>query len=382
MMKMSFDMIGGLVDMLGLVMPRCDSRAALQEFNNKLQAFSLFEYADMVLGRSPATQSTLITLVEKAFELDGFHAIWATEGLGQFYAEKAWEREKGPRKLLSDQVVRCLPSCSLPALHAGMGLSIANRLIGTIDLNTPPSKIRDVLQAFIRICQDNSREGYTGAAYESLGLAVRNLYPHLVHTIDVHIAEIDLELADYFWHGVGRGIYFAPTNFLPITNSLCRAVTMAQQEPRHELGRINAMAGLAWAATLVNIRQPEIMETILKYWGPQLSNGEAFANGVGSSVIIWSHSVPVDPHLAAFRRHSPDPSNPAAVELWNKWVRGPCEMALRHYAGIVEEHNSFGELFRYQSLPDFVCLLSEGSRSGQRSSSAQRAQMPEGVEGP
>ena len=129
---------------------------------------------------------------------------------------------------------------------------------------------------------------------------------------------------------------------------------MSWREPPHEQGRLNALAGLVWAMTLVNIRHPEIMETFLKHHGDQVSQSSAFSNGVSSSIMIWYDSAPNDPYLTAFRQYQPDPSKPALVQLWNSQVRVPCEDALQHYYGVLKDGVGLGEVFRYQHLPELV----------------------------
>jgi hypothetical protein len=129
---------------------------------------------------------------------------------------------------------------------------------------------------------------------------------------------------------------------------------MLQLEAPHTLGRLNVLAGLAWALTLVNIRYPEILETFLKHHGDLLSTSDAFANGVSSATMIWYDMTWNDPYLKAFCRHQPDPSDPDLVKLWNRQVRGPCLEALQHHYGMLKEQHRLGEVFRYQSLPELV----------------------------
>src|SRR5262249_11421336 len=173
------------------------------------------------------------------------------------------------------------------ALHAGMGLSFANRLLETIKPGSPGGRVREVLGQFVELCKENSTNGYQGAAYESLGLVARNLYPHMVRSIDQQLSAIHGDLVGYFWHGVGRAIYFAPTNFWPDGRSPDRGVEMALRVSPHEVARLNSLAGLTWALTLVNIRQPEIMQSLLKRQGRLLNEDGAFSNGLSSAIIIW-----------------------------------------------------------------------------------------------
>ena len=85
----------------------------------------------------------------------------------------------------------------------------------------------------------------------------------MVRIVDRGLSAIDPDIVGYFWHGVGRGLYFLPINALPCSSSTWRAVEMAHEEAPHTLGRLNALGGLAWAVTLVNIRHPAILEAFL-----------------------------------------------------------------------------------------------------------------------
>jgi len=242
-----------------------------------------------------------------------------------------------------------------------MGLSFANRILETITPQSSESKIREAVRQFVVLCRNNARDGYAGAAYESLGLVARNLYPEIVQIIARQLSETGNELVAYFWHGVGRAIYFAPTNFLSWNSSPWRGVEMTQREPTNETARRNALAGFVWALTLVNIRQLEILEAFLKHHGHEVTANDAFSNGVTSAIIIWHDSTEGDHYIAGLIQHQPDPSDPMLVELWNSQLKRPCEDAQRYYP-VLKKHRCLGEVFRYQSLPRLVEQLDGKTR--------------------
>jgi hypothetical protein len=257
-----------------------------------------------------------------------------------------------------------LPAKSLAALHAGIGLAFANRVLEPIKSPCASDDIRHALRRFITLCQENSRPCYVGATYEALGLVARNLYPQLVQPIDQQLTRIREDLPSYFWHGVGRALYFAPTNFLPHSQSASQVVEMTQQEPPHELGRRNALAGLIWAMTLVNIKQPEILESFLKQHGARLPDVEAFSNGIGSALIIWRDSTEDDPFLKQFCQHRTNISDPRLSDLWTNLVRRPAEDALRRVYPALKQAESIGEVFRYRSLAGLVERLEREKQAG------------------
>lgn len=377
-MKVLLNMMQVSAETLKVLVPGHDSRVVWQEFGNKLAAFELFENVDSVLNLNANSGIPLSQLVEKTYALETYHSVWATEGLGHYQTEMCWDQTGVPRNLLRESRPDALPARSLTALHAGMGLSLSNRLLKGIGPGSSKKKIRDVLQEFVNLARDNSRPGYVGAAYEAFGLVTRLLYPHLVQIIDGELLEINENQAGYFWHGVGRAIYFTPTNFLPFNNSPWRAVAMAQREPTHETGRLNALAGLVWAMFLVNIRHPEILETLLKRQGSELSQNDALSNGVSSAIMIWRDSTDDESFKALFE-HQPKSPDPAVVQLWTDQILQPCESALRRWYPVLKKHDCLGEVFRYQSLPDLVARLETGRGHDRRYPVSERTNQ-EGAE--
>jgi hypothetical protein len=352
-LKLSFVLMQQSVEAMKPFVPGRQNRLAWQEFQNKLQAFYLFEHADSILRLPFNTYVPLDELMNRVSTLEPFLAVWVAEGVGHHYADSCWKHNGTPRNLLNaEQSAKLAPSLMTP-LHTGMGLSFADAALRSVDLqNRSGAGIAEAVQSFVRLCRTNSQAGYVCAAYESLGLVARNLYPQTVNAIDHLLTEIDPELAAYFWHGVGRAIYFAPTRFLPDSSTFWQAVEISQREPPHMLGRLNALAGLAWALTLVNIRQPQIIEDLFRRYGDQLVASGGFSNGVCSSIMIWYDSAPTDPFLSAFREYKPDSSDSRAKSFWEEYVRRPCEDALRHY-DLVKGQDRIGELFCYRLLPEW-----------------------------
>ena len=357
MTKMTFEMMQQSAGVVKLLIPGGDTHIAWQEFQNKLQAFDLFEHVDVTLNLRPGFAVSLPALVEKAEELGPYLAVWAWEGLGRYYAETHWESQGTPQHLLTADYVRTLPLRSLIPLHTGMGISLADHLLATLKPQSPASEIDTTLRQFIALCEDNSRTGYTGAVLEALGLVTRLRYPHIIRIVDGGLSVIAPDVLGYFWHGVGRGLYFLPINALPCSSSTWRAVGMAHEEPPHTLGRLNAMGGLTWALTLVNIRHPEILATFLKRYGDVLAADDAFSTGVSSSLMIWYDIERDDPYLRAFLQHQPDPSHPRLMQLWNSQVREPSQDALQRYYGVLKARHGLGEAFRHQALSALVDRL-------------------------
>ncbi len=332
-------------------------RLALAELENKYEVFNLVKNVRSLLSVPESGEFPLGEMIEKAYSLGAFPDLWAVEGLGHDYAEHAWERRKPLQNLLTDEKAKVLPAKSLTMMHAGIGLAFAEKLLPQLTPYSPHGEVGNVLEQFIALCQENSREGYVGAAYESLGLVTRTWHPYLVTKVDAYLSEISDELLGHFWHGAGRALYFLPLYFVP---GLLSPWIAADEEPPHEIGRRNAAAGLAWATTLVNIRQPEIMLHLLNQRGEQLARTDAFANGVASACVVgWdiTPGTPGDVFIKSFCQFKPPTSDKKLLDWWQMLAGNECQDALQTFHPELKKHNLLGEVFRYQSLADLTARL-------------------------
>jgi hypothetical protein len=298
--------------------------------------------------------------VKAAYALGQFPDLWAVEGLGHHYTMTffpRWGKGQPVRGILTDGQASVLPDKSLTMMHAGLGLAFAEKLMDRITPYSPASDIRGVLQEFVTLVKDNARNGYEGAAYESLGLVTRFWHAQMVNIVDQYMQEVEPEAVGYFWHGVGRALYFFPTYFVP---GLLSAWIPVQQEPPYELAKLNMIAGLTWATTVVDIRQPQIMESILKYQGDIVSKTSAFTNGVMSALIMGSDITPGDAYIKQFLEYKP--SDPQMAELWTRLIACPAKDAVERIYPVLKKHNRLGEVFRYQDLPELVARLEGGRR--------------------
>ncbi len=326
--------------LLEVAMP-AGTRVVWQELRNKLEAFESFRDVDRVLGFEDLPAAGLEGQVEHAERSDPYLALWLTEGLGFAFAEAAWEHEE-PRDLLRQPALDGLPAASLIPLHTGMGLSLARQLLPDLDPSDPAADVATALERFAGLCQRNARDGYALAAYEALGLVVRQLAPDAVAEIDrvlLSRAGAGEVPRGAFWHGIGRGLYFAASQVPP--GSLGRAVDKLRREAPAGAPRRNAVSGLAWAVTLVNFRQPAVLEAWLEDQRFLAGEGAAAGNGIASAVLLWASAAGEEGHFEAFRSHPP---RAGAAERWRRLVTEPCDRAL---AGWPEIQNGPGpgELF-------------------------------------
>lgn len=352
------------------IVPSEDNLLRWQELQNKVEVFVLVPSVPVLLRLSskppyPSVQEG----VERAYTLEPYPALWGVEGLGYWYGNTFWERHETPHHILRQERAGDLPAKSLLMLHAGMGLSFAQHYMRMVNHLSPTADIGQVLQQIIALCRDNSRPGYEGAAFESLGLVTRSgtfsgdARPEvMVQIVGQQLAHLAPEVAGYFWHGVGRAIYFLPINYVPYYGSIWHAVEMVEQEALDEFAWLNAMAGLSWGVAMVNIRQPAIVANVLPEHDAQLAANDAFAYGVATSTVMRYDTTPEAPFIDPFYQYQPDPAVPGLTQLWDSQVRQPVQEALHDYYPVLKEESRLGEIFRYQSL---LARRSHCGKSGQ-----------------
>ena len=344
-LKLAFSMMQQAAYMGRMLMPGQAHRMVWQELTNKLQAFDLFAHVDVVLALPKRADLSLRAALERAEALGSYRSVWAAEGLGHYYTALHWERQGTPRALLADER-SAAPSRWLVPLHVGMGLALAERVLQSVSSSRPEADIGPALEQFVGLCRQNARPGYTGAALEALGLVTRLAHPHLAPLIDQWCAVAGPEMQGYFWHGVGRALYFLPAYAPPYAQALWGMFASARREAPHDLARRNMIAGLMWAAALVNIRHPEIVAALIQRDDDVWRADGAGVNGMSAALLIWRDMVPGDPYLHAFCHYQPAANDPRASR-WSDLARAACEQARRCYDAMAQTRQPLGEVFRY-----------------------------------
>lgn len=327
--------------------PTAEGCSAWRELLDKLEVYRLVRGVGERIGvPAPGEPFDLETLVARAYALDDFAALWAVEGLGHDFAERVWpDRGPHPRGLLAGERAAGLPAKSLLMLHAGIGLAFAQRLLGELPPDAPAERIRSTVADVLELCRNNSRPGLEGAAMESLGLVTRTFHGDRVGAVDGALRALDDEAArGFFWHGVGRALYFLPINFLPAGDATWRPFDMGFAEASDPVARRNVLAGLGWAFTLVHMRRPELMTgLLLAPHGARLEREVGFSDGVASSVVMRTDTTPGAPLVRAFLDHSP----PAATAgRWRALVVDPARRALDEVYPRLRREGRLGEIFR------------------------------------
>jgi hypothetical protein len=168
--------------------------------------------------------------------------------------------------------------------------------------------------------------------------------------------ELSFPLRGLFWHGVGRSLYFVPTNFLPIPGAHERMAKSAAAEASHIDDRRQVMAGLIWAVTLVNLPQPAVIRSLLPICS-SLKIRPEFTNGLISALLSWSHMAPGDRrYLKNFTR--PLPAHDRDAVLWKSWIETPAREALENILPGLERRNNIPALYTYRT-PEELRELSD-----------------------
>lgn len=337
-------------------------RLAWQGLQNNYEVFNLVKHVSSLLNvPAEGKDFDLARLVDEAYALGAYPDLWAVEGLGHIYALTFWNKGVPVRGVLTDKRSEVLPAKSLTMMHAGIGLAFAQQLMNTVTPYSDREDVRKVVREFITLCDENSRPGYVGAAYESLGLVTRFWHSQMVGIIEEQLREVAPHALGYFWHGAGRSLYFQPLFFIPGLLSPWLAI---EREAPHEFAFDNMTAGLAWATTIVNVRQPQIMENFLRLQGERVSRTPAFANGLMSTLIMGIDITPGDSYIKRFLEYRPNSTDARLNDLWERLVGQPGREAVYRIHPILQKHDCLGEVFRYHpSLSYFASRLEKGGSS-------------------
>jgi hypothetical protein len=322
---------------LGALMPESMNRTAWLEVANKLSAYRMFASADRLMDpsdRAVALRSAL-PLVQG---LNSYSAVWAMEGVGYYYALAGGQ--------LTATDVCELPRYTRIPLHTGAGLALAESALRSMAQRAAGHMLGD----FWKCCRTAAIAGYEEVLFEALGLVAATLYPSLVAELSNCLTMISEEQSDLFWHGIGRGLYFSPAAFMPLAEARNRAYKQSQCWPATDNGRRNALAGLAWAMTLVNIRDPEVVYCWLRDHADECRKNDAVRNGMTSALVVWLSADPEDRYVDALARFQPADNDPRFAELWDVTVRRACRDA-RQLVTSLSSDDLAAQVFRVRPLP-------------------------------
>jgi hypothetical protein len=363
---------------LAAASPRPRGRLHWRELGNKLEAFEIFRHAE-VQARAAGPALPLAALVERATDLVPYRRLWTLEGLGYGHAEGRAAhaaRSPEPRGWLAAGAAG-LPAASLIALHCGIGLSLARRLLAA-SARAPAAELRRKLAAYVADCRELAWPGHAAPLLEALGFIARLRLARRAGEVASALAQLDEEAHACFWHGLGRALYFLPRHALPGPGTARRLFAALTLEAPAGEGRENALAGLAWAVTLVNLRHPQVLEELLASQAPWVAAAPGFAHGIGAAVFVWHDCTPQDPYLASWRRHRPEPAGGELARRWERQVSGPAEHALARARGPHRSRRAvdLGDLFRVR--PETIADAAGGAGGAALVASGPSAARPSG----
>jgi hypothetical protein len=335
---------------------------------NTMEIFTLVRNNPEKLGIPEHGEIDLAAFQAKAYGVGDFENIWTVEGLGHVFSQRTWilRHNVSPdaKGILIDGQAECLTEKSLCMMHAGLGLCLAESLIKQVTLKGSEKEVERVLRTFIRLCKENSRPGYAGAALESLGLVTRTFNYPLLDLVQRVLADTDAEAWQYFWRGAGRGLLFSPGH---IAQPVFSPWITAELEAPNEYAFNSLKAGITWATNVVNMRHPSIMEDVIKRRGAAEEKTGSIRHGVAASTTMAMATTPNHPVVHQYLQYKPKSQDPKVHELWDKLVREPVYRAVHRYQPILARHNRLEEVFRLQDLDALVDRL-EASESNVRQS--------------
>ena len=318
----SAEALGGL--------PRGLNGAWWQETANKLEVCELF------VNAGGLKSVDLVQAVRQCDSLDPFSRPWVLEGVGYDLAGQALGSGRPCDKLLQGPQTAGIPHHALLTLHTGAGMAF-----GRAALAERARGIGPMLQRHWQRCKDNAGGHWAEMMFESLGFVAATLNRELIPEIRRELGGWPAELADSFWHGVGRGMYFLPSTLAPISAMRRYVLVESRRMAPEGVGRKNVFAGIAWAVTLTNLRHPEVIAS----WLEEQEEEAAFRNGVASALAFWLLCVPEDQYVSRLSRYRPHDGSPRLESLWETLVVSSCEDARVWSAG-PEAATSAAILFR------------------------------------
>lgn len=321
---------------------------ALQELRNKVEVFLLVMEAANLLHIPKEGPLPLPDLVQNAYGLGPYQALWAVEGLGHEYGDRYFKMGIEPREILSEASWPNLPHASLLMLHAGIGLSFAKQTLAHSNSATTDAQLTQQILEIIRLCRANVRPGYLGPSLESLGLVVRTFNPDLFARVDPILRTHAPEVRPYYWHGVGRALYFLVGNWLPCSDPFL--FQQGLEVSNDELSALNVYAGLSWAFLMVNQPSPEALDHLLiRPFHERIGWNAGFVNGIASSAMMRFDTTPDAPFISSFGAYCPEGSA-AAREPWEALMGRPYRYALTQLYPAIRRENRLGDLFAVRDL--------------------------------
>src|SRR6266571_4686427 len=311
-----------------------DQTLFAKQAKNTSYIFALVRNNPEKLGIPKSGAFDLAHFMDKAYGIGDFENIWSVEGLGHVYSQRTWSGREDAEGILIEGQAAHMPEKSLTMMHAGLGLCLAESLMKQLTPDSSVSETERVLKTFIKLCKNNSRQGYVGCALESLGLVTRCFNYPMVDLVQRVLADVDETAWEFFWRGAGRALYFSPGHMVqPLFSPWIAAEQEAPNDRAHKILR----AGITWPTNIVNMRQPEIFEDLIKRRGSMEENEGTIRHGVAASTTMAMDITPNHPVVKSYLEYKPKSSDPKVIALWDKLVHEPVYRAVNRYQPILKK---------------------------------------------
>lgn len=268
--------------------------AVLRETGGRFETFARFQTA-AATARSAASLKAAVSRVAGS----PWPRLWAVEGTAFGWARARLRRGGGPTAL--ETALAVAPRRLLLPLHTGVGMALAWQRLGRA-----PSAVSGIVALGRRI----ARPGCAAAVVEPLGFVTRVLRPRGLPAL---AAAAPPEWRPALWHGGGRGIYFSPAALRPGVGAA--AFARGVEDSPAGVPRDAALAGVAWALTLVHLLRPRLVALVLEEQEQQFTGSEwrAVLGGVAGALVVWTSVYGEDGVWRAFLA-----AVPAAVEHYRR----------------------------------------------------------------
>ena len=329
-----------------------------QQAKNTRYIFTLVRNNPEKLGIPKSGEFDLAHYMDKAYGVGDFEAIWTVEGLGHVYSQRTWQLKwdcsEDAHDILVEGQAAHMPDKSQTMMHAGLGLCLAESLMKQLNPDSTTRETERVLNTFIKLCRNNSVQGYVGCALESLGLVTRCFNYPMVSLVQKVLADIDETAWEHFWRGAGRALYFSPGHMM---QPLYSPWIAAEDEAPDDRVLNILKAGISWPTNIVNMQNPAIFEDLIRRRGEEEEAAGTIAHGVGASTTMACDITPHHPLVKEYIDYVPSSSDPKVKELWTKLVHDPAYKALHRYQPVLKAHKMMDEVFRFQDLDALVDRL-------------------------
>lgn len=329
-----------------------------RQAKNTRYVFTLVRNNPEKLGIPKTGEFDLATYMDKAYDIGDFENIWTVEGLGHVYTQRVWKLKwnlsEDAHDIMSEGQAAHMPAKSLTMMHAGLGLGLAESLLRQLTIDSSTKDTERVVKLFIKLCHNNSREGYEGCALESLGLVTRVFNYPMVDKVQKVLADLDDRAWQFFWRGAGRALYFTPGHML---QPLYSPWIAAEEEAPNDRALDILKAGISWPTNIVNMRHPEIFEDVIKRHGKDEEKHGTIAHGVAASTTMACDITPDHPLVHQYIDYEPKSSDSEVKRLWKKLVHDQAYKALHRFQPVLSKHKKLEEVFRFQNLDALVDSL-------------------------